>query len=60
MENMLYEVNWCKKIMRKHFNKPLKMTTENETNFQKSGICHICDKQYTEKDVSERSLSYCG
>ena len=43
MENMLEEVNWCKSKMKKHFNKPLKMTKENETDFQKATKCYICD-----------------
>ena len=59
MDNMLEEVNWCKSKMKKHFNKPLKMTKENETDFQKAAKCHICDKPYKDKRYSsKRSLSY--
>ena len=54
MENMLEDVNWCKSKMKKHFNKPLKMTKENETDFQKAAKCHICDIKYTYKDVCVR------
>ena len=54
MENMLEEVNWCKSKMKKHFNKPLKMTKKNETDFQKAAKCHICDIKYTNKDVRVR------
>ena len=54
MENMLEEVNWCKSIMKKHFNKPLEMTKENEIDFQKATKCHICDQQYTDKDIQVR------
>ena len=54
MENMLEEVNWCKSKMKKHFNKPLKMTKENETDFQKAIKCHICDIKYTNKDIRVR------
>ena len=54
MENMLEEVNWCKSKMKKHFNKPLKMTKENETDFQKATKCHICDIKYTDKDICVR------
>ena len=54
MENMLEEVNWCKSKMKKHFNKPLEMTKENETDFQKAAKCHICDIKYTNKDVRVR------
>ena len=54
MENMLEEVSWCKSKMKKHFNKPLKMTEENETDFQKTTKCYICDQQYTDKDIRVR------
>ena len=52
IENML-EVNWCKSKMKKHFNKPLKMTKENETDFQATK-CYICDIKYTDKDIHVR------
>ena len=54
MENMLEEANWCKSKMKKHFNKPLKMTKENETDFQKATKCYICDTKYTDKDIHVR------
>ena len=54
MENMLEEVDWCKSIIKKHFNKPLKMTEENEIDFKKAIKCHICDQQYTDKDIRVR------
>ena len=54
MENMLKEVNWCKSKMKKHFNKPLKMTDEDEDAFQKAVKCHICDIKYTDKDIRVR------
>ena len=53
-KNMLKEVNWCKSKMKKHFNKPLKMTMENEIDFKKAIKCHICDQQYTDKDIRVR------
>ena len=54
MENMLEEVKYCKKVTKKHFNKPLRMTKENEHEFEKATTCHICDKKYTEKDIRVR------
>ena len=54
MENTLEEVNWCKSKMKKHFNKPLKMTKENEIDFKKAIKCHTCDQQYTDKDIRVR------
>ena len=54
MENILEEVKYCKKVMKKYFNKPLRMTEENEQEFKKTKECHICDKKYTEKDIRVR------
>jgi len=54
MQSMTDEVKWCKQTMRKHFNKPLKMTTEDEANFQKAVKCNICNKHYTKEDTRVR------
>ena len=51
MEKMLEQVE---KIMKKEFNKPLKMTAKDEEKFQKAKECHICDKRYTGKDIRVR------
>ena len=32
---MLYEVNYCKNIIKNNFNKPLKMTDKDEENSRK-------------------------
>ena len=57
MEAMLNEVKYCKKVMKREFNKPLKMTEFDEHEFQKDTECHICNKKYTEKDIQVRD--YC-
>ena len=54
LEYMLDEVKYCKKVIKKEFNKPLKMTKENEEKFQKAEECHICNKKYTDKDIRVR------
>ena len=54
LEYMLDEVKYCKKVMKKEFNKPLKMTKEDEKKFQKAEECYICDKKYTDKDIRVR------
>ena len=33
MESMIHEVRWCKETIKRQFNKPLKMTNEDELNF---------------------------
>ena len=53
MEKMLEEVKYCKTTMYKHFNKPLRMTKDDE-EYQKADKCHICDKKYTNKDIRVR------
>ena len=54
MEAILGEVKYCKKVMKKHFNKPLKMTEKDEEEFQKAEKCYICEKKYTIKDIRVR------
>ena len=54
MEDMLEEVIYCKKVMKKELNKPLRMTKDDEKKFQKAEECHICDKKYTDKDIQVR------
>ena len=54
LEYMLDEVKYCKRIIKKEFNKPLNMTKENEEQFQKSDECHICNKKYTADDIRVR------
>ena len=54
MENMLEEVKYCKKVMKKHFDKPLRMTEVDKAEFKKAEECHICEKKYTEKDIRVR------
>ena len=42
------EVKNCQKIIKNHFNKALKMSVEDERNFEKSTHCHICKKKNLE------------
>ena len=49
LEKMLYEVNYCKKVTKNYFNKPLKITKKDEEEFQKADKCHICDKKYADR-----------
>ena len=49
MEKMIEEVKYCKNIMKKEFNKPLKITKDDEEEFQKAKECHICNKNILTK-----------
>ena len=39
--------------MRKHFNKPLKMTAEDERDFRQSTSCHTCGRKLKMKELEE-------
>ena len=54
MEAMLEEVKYCKKTMKRCFNKPLKMTNDDVDKFETAKGCHICDKEYTSEDIRVR------
>ena len=44
IEAILKEHNYCKKVMNKHFNKNLAMSTEDEERFHSSHKCWICNE----------------
>ena len=54
VEKMLEEVEYCKAVVKKRFNKPLVMTEDDETRFKLMNKCHICGNKYTDKDVRVR------
>ena len=54
MEKMLEEVEYCKAVVKKRFNKPLVMTEDDEQRFRTMDGCHICGEKYTDKDVPVR------
>ena len=54
MEKMLEEVEYCKAVIKKRFNKPLLMTEDDEVRLKLMDKCHICNKKYTDKDVRVR------
>ena len=51
MEKMLEEVEYCKAVIKKQFNKPLVMTKDDEQCFITMDGCHIFGEKYDEKDV---------
>ena len=57
MEAMLKEVRYCKNVIKTEFDKPLKMTKDDEEKFQKADRCHICEQKYEEND--ERVRDHC-
>ena len=57
MEKMLEEVEYCKKMVKKHFNRNLTMTKEELKTFKGSNKCHICGEKYGEED--KPVMDYC-
>ena len=51
---ILKEYKYCKKIMKKHFNKNLIMNEEEEYLFQQSNSCWICEKLIDNDDEKVR------
>ena len=56
MKAILEEHIYCKKIMKKHFNKNLIMTEKEEHLFQESNNCWICKKLI---DNDEKVRNHC-
>ena len=54
MKCMFEEVKNCQSIIRDDFNKPLKMTGEDEESFKEAKHCHICEKKYRVDDIPVR------
>ena len=54
MEKMLEEVEHCKDVIKKHFNKPLVMAEDDKQQFELMDECCICSEKYTEKDLHVR------
>ena len=56
IEAILKELEYCKKVMKKNFNKNLIMNKEEE-QFQSSNICWICEKLID--DDNEKVGNHC-
>ena len=57
IEEILKEFEYCKKVMKKHFNKNLIMSEKEEEQFQSSNICWICEKLID--DDNEKVRDHC-
>ena len=49
--SMIVESKYCSDVMKKHFNKELVMTKEDNDDFENSTKCWICDNNYINNDV---------
>ena len=51
---MIEESKYCSEVMKKHFNKELVMTKEDNENFKNCTKCWICQNDYVDNDVKVR------
>ena len=51
IDSMIEESKYCSDVMKKHFNKELEMTKEDNEDFKNSTKCWICDNDYVDNDV---------
>ena len=54
IEAILNEFDYCKKMIKEHFNKNLLMSAEEEERFQLSNNCWICDELFDVGDDKVR------
>ena len=54
VKTILKEYKYCKNIMKKHFNKNLIMSEEEEHSFQQSNSCWICKEIINDDDEKDR------
>ena len=55
IEAILKEYDYCKKMIKRHFNINLSMSTKEEEKFQLSNNCWICDKLFNVGDDKVRN-----
>ena len=53
INSMIEESKYCNEVVKKHFNKELVMTNENNENFKNFTNCWICDNDYIDTDVRD-------
>ena len=55
IQSIVNEYSYSKNIMKKHFNKNLIMSIEEEEQFEKTNICWICNKLIENDKVRDHS-----
>ena len=54
VQSIFKEYDYCRSVMKKHFNKNLVMTAEENEEFESSNICWICGKLIENEDNKVR------
>ena len=55
INSLIQENKYCSDVMKKHFNKVLVMTKEDNENFKNCNKCWICDNNYIYNDAKVRN-----
>ena len=58
IKGILKGYDYCKKVIKKHFNKNFVMSSEDEERFQSSNKCWIWDKLFDVGDNKVRNYGY--
>ena len=58
IERMLKEVEYCKDIVIKEFNQPLRITKEEKSEFMMTNSCHICGEVYKHRNEGFKDYSH--
>ena len=56
---MIEENKYCSDVIKKHFNKELMMTKEDNEDFKNSAKSWICGNDYVDNDVKVRDHCIC-
>ena len=54
IQSIFKEYSYCRSVMKKHFNKNLVMSAEQNEEFERSNICWICGKIIDDNKVRDR------
>ena len=60
INRMFKEVNRCQNVIYHKKNEPENITKEQESKFQKSTRCYICEVKYKKEEINKRVRDYCG
>ena len=56
IQSIFKEYDYCRSVMKKHFNKNLVMSVEENEEFERSNNCWICDKLI---DFNDKFRDHC-
>ena len=58
VKNIVKESKYCSDVIKRHFNKELVMTKEENENFKKCTKCWICDNDYVDNVIKVRDTCH--